>query len=140
MKTIFIIDDEPDITIYLTKILEQQEYDIVNASSVEQAVKFLSVQVPDLVCLDIMMPQESGISLYRQMKENPCLEKVPVIIISGLSQEGKFDIRNFITESPIPQPEGFLEKPIRIDEFLKLVEDLITGNRFDDRSRDRSHD
>ncbi len=140
MKTIFIVDDEPDITIYLTKILEQEGYDIVNASSVDQAVKILSVQIPDLVCLDIMMPEESGISLYRQMKENPCLEKVPVIMISGVTQEGEFDIRNFITESPIPQPEGYLEKPIRIDEFLRLVDDLITGNRSSDRLGDRSHD
>ncbi len=139
MKTIFIIDDEPDITTYLTKILEQQEYHVVNASSVGQALEILETQAPDLVCLDIMMPHESGMSLYRHMREDPDLEKVPVIIISGVVQAGEFDIKNFIAESPIPPPEGYLEKPIRINEFLRLVDDLIAGDRSDDQTGEKSH-
>lgn len=139
MKTIFIVDDEPDITIYLTKILEQQGYNVTNASSADMAAKILATQIPDLVCLDIMMPQESGISLYQQMREDQNLQNVPVIIISGVVREGEFDIRNFVTESPIPQPEGYLEKPIRIDEFLRLVDDLIAGNRSNNGPGGGSH-
>ena len=62
-KTILVVDDDPDIIIYLTSLLSKNGYSVLQARSVEEALKMLQVSAPDLICLDIKMPKKSGLSL-----------------------------------------------------------------------------
>ena len=134
-RTVLIIDDEPDVRLYLKMVLEQDEFDVRTASGAREGYAQINEHVPDLVCLDIMMPKESGIKLYRQMKEDARWKDVPVMIISGVATNKEFDFRNFVPDETVPPPDAYLEKPIQIKEFLRTVNDLTGHPNRPDASR-----
>jgi len=121
---VLIVDDEPDVARYLAAVLEAHGYRTSVAHSVESGVEAIKAELPDLVCLDIMMPQESGISLYRKLRESEDTRTIPVLFVSGAEQEEKFDFRTYLPDESIPEPEGYLEKPIDIGKYVELVRSL----------------
>jgi len=125
-KHILIIDDEPDIAVYLSAILRANGYTPVTADNAQSGLAAAQENRPDLICLDIMMPRESGISLYKRLKNETNLKNVPVMIISGVETEGKFDFRSYVPDDSIPPPEFFMEKPIDVDTYIKAIKKLTT--------------
>lgn len=124
-KKILLVDDEPDICSYLCSVLEENNFRAYTADNVETGMQLMEDIDPDLVCLDIMMPKKSGISMYIAMKENERFRQVPVIIISGIVEAGEFDFQKFLPDESVPPPEQYLEKPIKIDEFIALIKSLV---------------
>jgi DNA-binding response OmpR family regulator len=98
---------------------------VETADNADDGLELIDSGRPDLVCLDIMMPKKSGISLYTQMKSTEELRKTPVIIISGVIQSGQFDFRDYVADESVPAPEAYLEKPIDVHRFLQQVRALI---------------
>ena len=138
-RTVLLIDDEPDILLYLTKALEEHGFTAISATNIKSALEILTDRAPDLVCLDIMMPRGTGISLYKQMKSDPALSKVPVLIVSGALPAHEFDVRRFLPDEAIPPPEGYFEKPISIPTFVKAILDLVGGADKENRAEEKSH-
>jgi len=121
-KTVLVVDDEPDARDYLTTVLQDNGFATVIAKDGTEAIAKLEEAVPDLVSLDITMPEKSGVSVYRKLKEDDQLKDVPVIIITGVSDE----FQKFIsTRRQVPPPDGYISKPVDADAFLKMVGDLI---------------
>jgi len=122
MKTVLVVDDEPDARDYLTTVLEDNGFATVIAKDGSDAIAKLEEATPDLVSLDITMPEKSGVSVYRKLKEDDKLKDVPVIIITGVSDE----FQKFIsTRRQVPPPDGYISKPVDADAFMKMVDDLI---------------
>ena len=122
-KTILIIDDEPDTLTYFASLLEDNGYEIVTAVDGEEGLLKLQESIPDLVTLDISMPEKSGVKLYREMKDSDQWKDIPVIVITGISD----DFRKFIsTRRQVTPPEGYLSKPIDKEELLRLVRELTS--------------
>ncbi|NQS98004.1 MAG: response regulator [candidate division Zixibacteria bacterium] len=122
-KTVLIIDDEPDTLTYFASLLEDNGYEIVTAVDGEEGLLKLQESFPDLVTLDISMPEKSGVKLYREMKDSDQWKDIPVIVITGISD----DFRKFIsTRRQVPPPEGYLSKPIDKEELLRLVRELTS--------------
>jgi CheY-like chemotaxis protein len=121
-KTILVVDDEPDVQVYVSTLLEDNGYDTVVAKDGAEALEKVKESRPDLITLDISMPETSGVRLYRDIKENEALKDIPIIIVTGISK----DFEQFIsTRKQVPPPEGYISKPIDRDDMLKLVEKLI---------------
>ncbi len=117
-KKILIVDDEQDILTYLSTLLEDNGYDTVLAKDGEEALKQVEAALPDLITLDISMPEKSGVKFYREMKADDRWKKIPIIIVTGVSE----DFQKFIsTRQQVPPPEGYLSKPIDKEEILALV-------------------
>ena len=125
-KNILIVDDEPDITAYLSAVLQAHGYSPLVAADAEAGLKVASEVQPDLICLDIMMPRESGISMYKRLKRDPDLKSIPVMIISGVALEGKFDFRLYVPDQSVPPPDRFMEKPIDVGKYIEVIEQLIS--------------
>lgn len=125
-KKILIIDDEPDVITYLTAVLSSNGYETFAISDVKNAIDNVKEVHPDLICLDIVMPHETGISFYSKLREDKNLRKIPVIIISGVVETGKFDFHSYVSDDSIPLPEECMEKPIVVDNFIKKIEDLTS--------------
>jgi len=126
-----LVDDEPDIITYLAMILEDAGYSTVFASDTESALPVLRKSKPDLLCLDIMMPRRSGISMYTEIKKDPELKDIPVLIVSAFSRLDDFvgeRFKRIVPEQGVPQPEAFIEKPIRVETFLEMVKSLLSGS------------
>lgn len=125
VKKILIIDDEPDVVRYLTLVLKDHGYETFSASSVDEAEQILKQLKPDLICLDIMMPMKLGMSLYQTLKTDHRYLRIPVVIVSGIRDEKDFDFREFIPDQSIPEPDAFVEKPIKVNQFVQVVQNLI---------------
>ncbi len=122
MKTVLVVDDEPDARDFLGTVLEDNGYATVMARDGVEAISILEAGAPDLVTLDITMPEKSGVAVYRRLKEDDQLKSIPVIIVTGVS--GEFE--KFIsTRRQVPPPEGYISKPVDHEQFLKMVAELI---------------
>ena len=114
-KKIMIVDDDPNIVSYLEDFLGDNGYDTCTASDGSDAMAVVKKENPDLITLDLEMPEEWGPRFYRKlMKENE-FKKIPVIVISGLTG-GKYAIQKAVAS---------LTKPFDRDELLKIVKKTI---------------
>jgi CheY-like chemotaxis protein len=124
VKKILIVDDEEDILAYLTTLFKDNGYDTMIAHDGKEALEMMKKEKPDLVTLDIIMPKESGVRFYRDVKDDPELMNIPIIIITALTGWG-YDpdgFHKFIkSRKQVPPPEGFLAKPVDREELLKIV-------------------
>lgn len=121
-KTVLVVDDEPDTCEYLTTVLEDNGYATVSAKDGNEALAMLEQNPPDLVTLDITMPEKSGVAVYRKLRSDDDLKNVPVIIITGISD----DFEKFIsTRRQVPPPDGYIHKPVDHAQLLQMVKTLI---------------
>lgn len=121
-RTILVVDDEPDARDYLTTVLEDNGFATVIAKDGIEAIARLEEAVPTLVSLDITMPEKSGVAVYRKLREDDRFKSIPVIIITGVSDE----FQKFISSRrQVPPPDGYISKPVDADAFLKMVTDLV---------------
>jgi CheY-like chemotaxis protein len=126
---VLIVDDEADVATYMATVLRAHGHTVTIANSVQSGLAAVNETRPDLICLDIMMPHESGISMYRRLKQDSTTASIPIVVISGVELEGKFDIQSYLPDESVPPPECFLEKPVNVEEFLDTVERLLSAGR-----------
>jgi CheY-like chemotaxis protein len=127
-KKILIVEDEPGLVTYLETLLQDNGYETVSAGDGQTAFEKLKNDRPDLVTLDISIPQKSGVRFYRDLKENPQLANIPVIVVTAVTGYGgdPEEFRKFIsTRKHIPPPEGFIAKPVDQQELLNLIKDVL---------------
>jgi len=84
-KDILVVDDELDVREFLRDLLEDQGYAVRQAEDGTQAMEMIQKQTPDLILLDLMMPNETGTGLYRRVVHKKEFKDIPVIVISGLA-------------------------------------------------------
>lgn len=123
-KKILIIEDEMDVADYLKVVLQSNGYIVKTCQSAREGVDRVTDFSPDLICLDIMMPEETGMSFYVHLRQSKKDANIPVVILSGVIQEKDFDFRSYVSDKSIPPPECYFEKPINLEEFLATVRRL----------------
>jgi len=127
-QKIMIIDDEPDIRIYLAAAAEDNGFEPVILDAESSVMDMIAVHKPDLVILDIMMPMRSGISIYKEIRTSPALKHTPIILISGMT--GASDLmengsQKLIGDACISKPEAFIEKPFDIDFLFTQIKKIL---------------
>ena len=124
LKKILIIDDEEDVITYLSTLFIDNGYEVTSANDGKEGVQKAISENPDLITLDISMPEESGVRTLRDLQNNEVTKNTPVIIVTGVST----DIKRFIeSRKQVHPPEGFFEKPIDRDKLLEKVKELIAN-------------
>jgi len=141
-KKILIVDDEPDIITFLSALLEENGYESVSAKDGTEGLELLRKEKPDLVLLDLMMPKKSGITMFQELRKDPELSNIPVIVVTGVSEVTGVDFRNFMFKQPMRDekkfvettglskytvPDGYIEKPIDPDELIKVVNETLNA-------------
>ena len=114
-KKILIVDDDPNIVSYLTDLFSDNGYDTCSAADGPEAMDVLKAEKPDLITLDLEMPDEWGPRFFRRMMKEKEFMNTPVIVISGLTG-GQYAIQKAVAS---------LTKPFDRDELLKIVQDNI---------------
>ncbi len=128
-KRIMVIDDEPDIRLYLGAAVEDAGYESV-AYEGGPILQEVEARRPDLIVLDIMMPGRSGMSMYRALRTSPEFKKIPVVVVTGMSNEKEFSadmFRRLVPDPSIQPPEAFLEKPVAVAAFERVIRTLLEG-------------
>ena len=123
-KTVLIVEDEMDMRIFISTLLETSGYTpVVTRDGKEGLIKAREVS-PDLIILDVMMPGEGGVQMYRQLKTDQTLKTIPVIMLSAVAQKTFSHYLNMVNarlEEPIPRPEAYIEKPPEADDLLQMA-------------------
>ena len=114
-KKIMIVDDDPNIISYLEDFFGDNGYDTCSAADGSEAMAVVKEEKPDLITLDLEMPEEWGPRFYRKLTKEEEYKKIPVIVISGLTG-GKYAIQKAVAS---------LTKPFDREQLLKIVKDTI---------------
>lgn len=126
---ILIVDDEPDVATYLATALRANGFSPTVAHTVEDGLKEVVDHPPDLICLDIMMPKHSGLSMLGKLKRDEATADIPVLVISGALGDGQFSLAEYSARYFVERPDRVLEKPVEVDTLLEAVNDLLANDR-----------
>ena len=127
-RKILTVDDEHQAREIIATMLEENDYVPLRAKNGKEAMNIIKEEAPDLIVLDVLMPEKSGIKLYRELKTTESLKKIPVVICSGIAR------RTFLRTNTapskrgresIPEPEGYMEKPVRPEALAKIIKKLL---------------
>jgi twitching motility two-component system response regulator PilH len=127
-KKVLVVDDDPDVITFNVSVLEENGYTPLIARNGEEGLNKIKEESPDLVILDVLMPKQSGIRLYRELKTDRSLEHVKVIILSGIAKKTFLRSQKALTEfggEQVPEPEIYLEKPVEPDELAQAVKKIL---------------
>ena len=121
-KKILVVDDEPDVVKYLCSFLKDNGFTTIEASDGKEGMELAIKELPDLISLDITMPNETGTRMLRNLKDHPVTSSIPVIIVTGVDPL----YEDFITNrKQINPPVAFFEKPIDKDKYLKEIKKIL---------------
>lgn len=125
---VLVVDDELDMRTFITTLLETNGYKPISAVDGREGLEVARRSRPSLIILDVMMPKESGINMYRELKQDPALKAIPVIMLSALSRKTFFHSQKVLDEyrgEHVPEPAAYIEKPPEPDELLQAIENSL---------------
>jgi len=114
-KKIMIVEDDPNVATYLVDLFADNGYDTCSASDGAEAMELVKRENPDLITLDIQLPEEWGPRFYRKLQQHKELKKIPVVVISGLTG----------SQYAVQKAVASLTKPFDRNELLAIVRDTI---------------
>ncbi len=116
--TILLVEDDPFLSSILQLKLEKENFQVIRATDGEEALKFLIDQKlkPNLMLLDLILPKKNGFEVLETIRQDPLLEKLPVIIISNLGQPS--DIERGKALGVI---DYFVKARLSIDELIQKI-------------------
>ena len=119
VKKIMIVDDNPDIILSIKNGLEvvAGDYEVIGVESGEKCLELLETETPDLILLDIMMPEMSGWETFDKLKENASWGKIPVVFLTARTDKVAKNAGGFLGDDYIEKPFEIAELKRRIDEI-----------------------
>lgn len=120
---ILLVDDDPDF-VDATRIVLETEYDVSVALDGDEGLAKARAERPDLIILDIIMPDKDGFIVCEELKSDPNLADVPVMMLTSFA-ERKGETSLAVTQGMMLEAEDYVDKPVRPKELLKRVEALL---------------
>ena len=117
---ILAVDDAPDNLILLDKLLKRQGFDVVNAASGRECLAKSASDSPDLIILDVAMPEMNGFETLKHLRENEITRRIPVIILTANSKDARSIEEGFALGA-----DEYLTKPIDQDELIARVRSIL---------------
>ena len=128
MKKVLLVDDDVDVRKFVSKLVERAGYEVVEAKNGMEGMGTVRQDKPDLIILDILMPKQSGIRMYRELKTDEPLRDIPVIVLSAIAPKSFFRSQEVLAEfagQPVPEPEAYIEKPEEPEELIELMKKIL---------------
>jgi DNA-binding response OmpR family regulator len=116
-KKILIIEDEIHVSNYLEDIFKDNGYETVTASNIELALDIVDKEKPDLITLDLQMPQGHGTRFYQQIRKDDDKKEIPIVVISGQSSPHRAIKPN--------KAAAIVPKPFEPAQLIEVVENVI---------------
>ena len=120
-----IIDDEPDIIAYHGTLLADNGWEVESANNGNDGLAQAAANPPDLVLLDVMMPERGGLSTLIGLRKEPSLSGVKVVLVTGVQESLTSDYEAFLGRFKAHHPDGYVEKPVEPEALLKLIDELV---------------
>jgi len=116
---VLLVEDYPDTLNFLAITLENEGYRVLTATTAEKAVDEAISWMPDLILMDLGLPGIDGLSAIWRIREEPILQRVPIIVITA---HDSYDLR---AEAASAGCRGYVVKPIDMDILKELVKDAL---------------
>lgn len=120
-KTVVVIEDEPDAAEMFGEMMRVSGFRVVKSYSSGPAIDIIEREKPDIVILDVMMPDISGIDILKIMRARSDLEKIPVIVVSAKSMPA--DVKTGLEAGA----SVYLTKPVGFRDLKQAVENVLQG-------------
>ncbi|MFN8384917.1 MAG: response regulator [Anaerolineales bacterium] len=117
--TILYVEDNPENRMLIRRVLLSEDYSLTEATSASQALDILKTNRPDLILMDINMPDMDGYTLTAQIKSMPGFAQVPIIAITANVMRGD---REKTLQAGC---DGYIQKPVDIDQLTREIEKFI---------------
>ena len=121
---ILLVDDDKDFVEATKMVLESKPYEVVVAYNGDEGLAKARKEKPDLIILDIIMPVKDGFSAAEQLKKDPALKKIPVIMLTSFSQKGG-ETSLSVSQGLALEADDYVDKPVAPQELLGRVERLL---------------
>ncbi len=112
---VLVVDDEADIRKFITAVLNKRGYETVTAADGREALTVVERERPDVIILDLQMPNQTGTDFFRRLSKDDDLSAIPVIVVSGLAGR----------HLAVREPFAVFDKPIDPDEFGETVDRAV---------------
>ncbi len=124
VKTVLVIEDEMEMRFYLMTVVKSLGCDPLMTRNGEEGLKALAQKIPDLIILDIMMPEKGGALVYQELKSSLRYRNIPLIIFSGVDRQAfvhYVKMLNVTPESNTPVPKYYVEKSADPDYLKEMI-------------------
>ncbi len=119
-RTIMVVDDEQEIVTVVRLMLERKGFNVRCAYSGQQVFADLEEQKPDLIILDVMMPEMDGLEVLRRLKTAPETSSIPVVMLTALDQHEDI-VRGYETGA-----DYYIPKPFTKDQLLDGINSILS--------------
>ena len=119
MRRILIADDDPDILELLTLNLVTEGFEVLGASNGDEAWSLARDAMPDLVVLDVMMPERDGLDVLTSLKSHPRTRHIPVVLLTAKASDAE------VWEGWRAGADYYITKPFHLDELLRFLDNLL---------------
>ncbi len=119
-RRILVVDDEEDVRVFLTTVLEDAGAETLEATDGDEAIALMVKEKPDLVTLDLSMPGKDGVETFAEMRRHPEVKEIPVCVVTGHPE-----FRKVIYDRAVPPPEGYMDKPVDEEELVSNLKRIL---------------
>jgi len=120
--TVLLVEDYEDNRLMMRQLLELSGYRVFEATNGEQAIRLARLEIPDLILMDLSLPQVDGLSATRQIRTVPYLRNTPIIAVSA------HDTADFHAEALASGCNEYVTKPIDFGQLESVIRDLLSGD------------
>jgi len=122
-KTVLVVDDEPDVRLFLQTVLEDAGFGVALAANGKEALERMTESKPDAISLDLVMPKMSGLKFYRYIQKNKDRAGIPVIVVTAHAKDefGKGDLEKIKAAKSKDATMMVVEKPIQPAAYINTI-------------------
>jgi CheY-like chemotaxis protein len=137
-RLVLVVDDDPEVIDYVSAILDDHLMKTMSASNGKEAMKRVRETKPDIILLDLMMPKQSGLGFFNELKKNERYKDIPVIVVSGASKMTGVDMKSYIYDKEKElserkqkvvgtdaKPEAYVEKPVDPEKLIAAIQKFL---------------
>ena len=135
-RLVLVVDDDPEVIDYISAILDDHQMKAMSASNGKEAMRRVRESKPDIILLDLMMPKQSGLGFFNELKKNEGYKNIPVIVVSGASKMTGVDMKSYIYDKEISErkqkivgidakPEAYVEKPVDPEKLIATIQKFL---------------
>jgi two-component system cell cycle response regulator DivK len=119
-STILYVEDNPDNRLLVKRILMAENYKLLEATNAAQAINLLETTTPDLILMDINMPDMDGYTLTTRIRSMPGLARIPILALTANVMRGD---KEKTLEAGC---DGYIQKPLDVDQLVREIEKFLT--------------
>ena len=118
-KTILIVDDEPNIVLSVEYLMKREGYEVMTANDGQAALEMVSGTKPDLLILDVMMPRKNGFEVCSEIRADPALSGLPILMLSAKGREAE------VKKGLSLGADAYITKPFSTHDLVDKVKQLL---------------